>query len=98
LFIVDNVDGLNNEEIRNSVPRQAMNILLSTCDPSLTNALQVNKIGPNDTVAIITNVLKNKDYSKDLFTKKELEEIACIVQGHPFGAALAISYITQVLA
>ncbi|KAH6665734.1 hypothetical protein B0J14DRAFT_660433 [Halenospora varia] len=106
LFIVDDLDGLKDEDaIQAVLPRQAKIVMLSTRNPGLVaelprkfDRLRVSPLNVNEAVDLMGASLHNWNKENIPIPVEELEEIANEVACHPLGALNAISYITARLA
>ncbi|KAH8687335.1 P-loop containing nucleoside triphosphate hydrolase protein [Tricladium varicosporioides] len=106
LFIVDDLDGLKDEDaIQAVLPRQANIVMLSTRNPGLVaelprkfDRLRVLPLNVSETIDLMGASLHNWNKENIPIPEEELEEIAKEVACHPLGALNAISYITARLA
>lgn len=106
LFIVDDLDGLKDEDaIQAVLPRQAKIVMLSTRNPGLVSELprkidrlRLLPLHVSEAVDLMRASLHNWNKENLPIPEKELEEIAREVACHPLGALNAISYITARLA
>ncbi len=107
LLIIDDVDGLKNENlIKDALPHQANNILYSTRDPSLAGTIRgtlsfsLSTMTENDLLALMKSSFVG-GATNDMdsgFSKGDLEGIAKVLHGHPLGALNAVSYTRRRLA
>ena len=108
LFIVDDLDGLQDESlIQVALPHEAQIILYSTRDPSLLGGFGresqdylVSTMEVDEMASLMSQALhkSGQRFVNALISEHELEAIANVVDGHALGACRAITYITQSLA
>ena len=108
LFIVDDLDGLQDETlIKEALPREAQIILYSSRDPSIVRGLgrdsnhhHVSNMEVDEMASLMMTELQRggHGFQNASFSEEELQSIVSIVDGHPLGACRAVFYILDVLA
>lgn len=108
VFVVDDLDGLGDEDIiASALPSQAQIILYSARDPTIMESLERHGKAYHipdmeiDEMASLMNATLQRTggrVSDFAISEFELEAIAKIVSGHALGACRAITYILNVLS
>ena len=108
IFIVDDIDGFKDENlIRAALPREAQIMLYSTRDPRIIGSLgrdsqdfHIPTMEVDEMASLMNQVLNRSGYKSvnAFISKKDLEAIANVVDGHALGACRAIAYILNALA